>query len=232
MLPAILFDLDGTLIDSEPFWRRALASFVKTRCGGSADQALDDLVGTMLDELVGRTASEAVRALGRQLRWAVDRLADDVRCVEELVGASLLDGVVWRDGALDLVRTLREAEARIGLVTSSAGSVVAAVCADEGCPTFDVIVNGDEVRAAKPAPDPYRTAARRLGLEPQACVAIEDSKVGVDSALAAGCAVVAVGPNATGSDPGQWLHVDTLREVTVAAIVELQRKHAVYPGAS
>jgi beta-phosphoglucomutase-like phosphatase (HAD superfamily) len=95
---------------------------------------------------------------------------------------------------------------------------------DDRCPAFDVVVTGDEVRAAKPAPDPYQRAADRLGRAPQVCVAVEDSAVGITSALAAGCAVIAVGAHATGPDQSRILRAGALTDVTVEDVALLAKR--------
>jgi HAD superfamily hydrolase (TIGR01509 family) len=201
---AVLFDLDGTLVDSAPLWREALTALVMARHGRPAPDAIAGLSGL--------TATEAVATVGRRLGWPATSVAVDVRWVEERVYAGYRSGVPWRDGVLGLVAAARAEGAAVGLVTSSTRRVVRAVLDDDRCPAFDVVVTGDEVRAAKPAPDPYQRAADRLGRAPQVCVAVEDSAVGVASALAAGC---------------RCLHVGALTDVNVEAGTSLFTKRAM-----
>jgi HAD superfamily hydrolase (TIGR01509 family) len=202
---AVLFDLDGTLVDSASLWRDALSSLIMARQGRRP--AADAVTG-----LSGLTATAALATVGRRLGWPAASVAVDVRWVEERVYAGYRGGVTWRDGALRLLAAARTEGAAIGLVTSSTRHVVQAVLDDERCPAFDVVVSGDEVRAAKPAPDPYQWAAYRLRLEPQACLAVEDSAVGIASALAAGC---------------RCLHVGALTDVNLEDVTALLTKPAV-----
>lgn len=219
MVRAVLFDLDGTLVDSAPLWRSALTSLVLEREGR--------LVGDVLEGLVGLTAADALVTVGRRLRWSAEEAAPNARWVEQQVCAGYRNGVVWREGAIGLVRAVRAAGAVTGLVTSSSRQVVEAVLADGRCPVFDAVVSGDDVVAAKPAPDPYLAAVTLLELGPQLSVAVEDSAVGVSSALAAGCAVVAVGRYVACPDMSQCLHVDSLTDVKPEDVVQLQTKHAM-----
>jgi HAD superfamily hydrolase (TIGR01509 family) len=98
----------------------------------------------------------------------------------------------WRPGALELLHALRRAGVPRGLVTMSYRPLADAVVDALPAGTFQVVVTGEEVRRGKPDPEPYLTAAARLGVDPASCVVVEDSPSGVGSGLAAGCAVVAV----------------------------------------
>lgn len=216
VIAAGLFDLDGTLVDSAPLWRDALTSLVANRHGRPASGAVEDMVGL--------TATDAVATVGRRLGWRAAELAWKVRWVENRVRAGYRRGVAWRDGALELVAAVRAEGAKVGLVTSSSRRVVRAVRADGRWPRFDVVVDGDTVPAAKPAPDPYLEAARRLRIRPQACVAVEDSVVGVASALNAGCAVIAVGQPARGPDLSRVLRVGALTDVTMEDVALLAKR--------
>jgi HAD superfamily hydrolase (TIGR01509 family) len=221
VIKAVLFDLDGTLVDSAPLWRDALTALVVKQRWRPATAAVEDLAGMTAKDAV---ATVAVASVGRRLGWRAAELAWSVRWVERQVCARHRGGVAWRDGALELVEAVRAEGARVGLVTSSRRRVVRAVRADRRCPRFDVVVSGDGVRAAKPAPDPYRKAAARLGLDPRVCVAVEDSAVGITSALAAGCAVIAVGAHATGPDQSRILRAGALTDVTVEDVALLAKR--------
>jgi HAD superfamily hydrolase (TIGR01509 family) len=102
------------------------------------------------------------------------------------------EGLVWRPGALELLRAVRLSGLPTALVTSTGRRLVEVALDTLGRENFDVIVCGDEVVMPKPDPEPYRTAATLLGVAVEDCVAVEDSPTGVASALASGAVVLAV----------------------------------------
>ena len=127
------------------------------------------------------------------LSWNLPQSPAEV--VEELldgVVARVEESVPWQPGAPELLASLREAGVPCALVTMSYERFVAPILRHLPPETFRVIVTGDKVEQGKPHPEPYLTAAASLGLEPQDCVAIEDSNTGAKSAEAAGCAVLVV----------------------------------------
>jgi HAD superfamily hydrolase (TIGR01509 family) len=203
---AVLFDLDGTLVDSDSLWRDAFTSLIVERHGRVP-------AGTT-DGLVGLATADAVATIGGRLGWPVADAVPNARWVEQRVRDRYRGGgVPWCDGALELVAAARAWGAKVGLVTSSTGEAVGAIRADRECPAFDVVVTGDDVTAAKPAPEPYLAAAKSLRLRAGECVVVEDSTVGVTSAWAAGCAVIAVGEHATAPDLPRILRVGSLTDV-------------------
>ena len=180
---AVLWDMDGTLVDTEPYWI-ATEYAMAERYGGtwSQEQALS-LVGNDL------------LSSGSVLKEAWDLPQSPAEVVEELldgVVARVEESVPWQPGAPELLASLREAGVPCALVTMSYERFVAPILRHLPPETFRVIVTGDKVEQGKPHPEPYLTAAASLGLEPQDCVAIEDSNTGAKSAEAAGCAVLVV----------------------------------------
>ncbi|HST64840.1 MAG TPA: HAD family hydrolase, partial [Mycobacteriales bacterium] len=147
-----------------------------------------------------------------------------------LSGKKLLDeaaqrfarGLVWRPGAQELIDAVRAAGIPTALVTNTERSLVEVALGDLVGRLFDVSVAGDEVAHAKPAPDPYLAAARLLGVDPAATVAIEDSPTGTASAVAAGCAVLVVpaGDVPVPPGPGRTLAA-TLAGLTVPDLAAL-----------
>lgn len=182
---AVLWDMDGTLVDTEPYWIEVEYALV-AEFGGtwSMEHALN-LVGN--DLLV---SGEYIRRHG-----GVDLPAEEI--VERL-----LDGVIerieqrvpWQPGAVELLASLRAADVPCALVTMSYERFVAPVLAQLPPGTFSVVVTGDRVTVGKPHPEPYLNAAAALGVAPGDCLAIEDSNTGAKSAAAAGCTVLVV-PN-------------------------------------
>jgi len=181
-LQAVLWDLDGTIVDTEPFFIDAVAALVE-RAGGVLDaDARRRLVGASLKA----TAEIAQRAGAPGPPEAI------VAEVVAAVGERLRDGIPWRPGAVELLRRLRQEGVPTALVTMSFRSTAEAVLAALPFRGFDVLVTGEDVARGKPHPEAYLRAADLLGVDVTRCVALEDSPTGVASAVAAGAAVVAV----------------------------------------
>jgi HAD superfamily hydrolase (TIGR01509 family) len=182
VLPAaVLFDMDGTLVDTEPYWMRAETELVQAWGGTwTHDDALT-LVGNALEVSALVLKSRGVELEAGEI---VDLLTD--RVLEQL-----RDAVPWRPGAPELLREVRDAGIPTALVTMSLRRMADAV-ADVAGAAFDVIVAGDQVEHGKPHPEAYLTAATRLGVDAGDCVAIEDSEVGVAAAVASGASTIAV----------------------------------------
>jgi HAD superfamily hydrolase (TIGR01509 family) len=182
-LQAVLFDMDGTLVDTEPYWIAAEYRLVEQYGGTWNDAHAHALVGNALE-----TSAEYIRDVGGvplPPAEIVQRLQDEVVAEAERV-------MPWRPGALELLGALRAAGVPCAMVTMSYAELAATVAAQLPRDTFATVVSGDEVADGKPHPEAYLTAASRLGVDPRRCVAIEDSNTGVASAEAAGCVVVAV----------------------------------------
>lgn len=205
---AVLWDMDGTLVDSEPYWMRAEIELMD-RYGLHWDEELGEL-------MVGNTllrSAEILREHGLPLP------------AEEIVEI-LLDGVVdqvrahvpFRPGALELLADLRDAGVPCALVTMSYRRLAEAVVAACEPGAFPVLITGDEVTHGKPHPEPYLAGAAALGLEPHRCIALEDSLPGLRSAVAAGTRAVGI-PHivALPETPGAVL-VDTLTGVDAARL--------------
>lgn len=211
-LQAVLFDMDGLLVDTEPLWLEVEAA-VMARMGGTwgvADQ--QELIGGSLERtvsvLLARSARPASR--GDVARWLLDGMSS-------LVAAR---GVTMLPGARELVAEVRAAGVAHALVTSSERQIMNAVLARTGI-WFPATVCGSDVRCRKPDPEPYLRAAALLGADPRACVALEDSPNGVAAAEAAGCALVAV-PSLLpiGPAPGR-LVAASLADVTLQTLRSL-----------
>ena len=199
-LQAVLFDMDGTLVDTERLWWEAVEQ-VAGRPLGEADQP----------EVLGRPVEHTAAWLGAATGRAETDLAAELH---REFAARVRTGIVPRPGALDLLDALARAEVPTALVTASPRAVADVVLDALGAGRFAVSVTADDTDRTKPAPDPYLAACRALGVEPAACVAVEDTETGVASAEAAGCAVLAVPSLAPiGTAPGRTVR-DTLVGVT------------------
>ena len=180
---AVLWDLDGTLVDTEPYWIESEFELVRLHGGTWSREHAMNLVGNDLLES-GRYIAE---------HSGVD--LDPAEIVEEL-----LDRVVdrvehevpWRPGALELLAELGDLGVRCALVTMSYRRFVTPILAGLPEDVFEVVVTGDAVSQGKPHPEPYLKAVAALGVEPARTVAIEDSNTGARSAEQAGCAVLVV----------------------------------------
>ncbi|MCA1727057.1 MAG: HAD family phosphatase [Actinobacteria bacterium] len=177
----MVFDLDGVLIDSEPVWREVEA------------EVAGEFGFTYSDELAGRMHGRGVRGVAdivaEQLGDPDRALAAAESMVERMVERGSRGLVPIMPGAPELISALR-GRAKLAVASNSVRRYVEGSVSQLG--PFDVVVAGDEVDHAKPAPDIYLRAAERLGEVPARCVAVEDSPVGIAAAQAAGMPVVAI----------------------------------------
>lgn len=179
---AVLWDMDGTLVDTEPYWLAAETELVEA-WGGT--WTLEDGLG-----LVGSSLSGSAAVLQSR---GVDLTADEiVQLLTDRVLAQIEIAVPWRPGARELLSELFEAGVPSALVTMSIRRMADRVVAAIGFEAFTVTVAGDEVDHGKPHPEPYLRAASLLGVAIEDCVAIEDSEFGTASAVASGAATIAV----------------------------------------
>lgn len=212
-LEAVVFDLDGVLVDSESRWdaaRRAVVAQAGGRWRAGATEAM-----------LGMNAAEWSRYVRDQLDVSLDPDEISARVV-----ARLLDGyrsaLPLLPGAVDAVRRLSR-RWPLGLASASNRPVIDAVLELAGiAQCFAVTVSGDEVSRGKPAPDTYLVAARDLGVDPAQAAAVEDSSNGLRAAAAAGMVVVAV-PNREFPPTADALSlaalaVESLEQLTAEAI--------------
>lgn len=208
MIEAVVFDLDGVLLDSEQVWDEVREELVKERGGRWHEQAQTEMMGMssvewsryMHDELGLPEPPEEISA------EVVQRLDEVYRKRLPLI-----------DGAREAVERLA-ARWPLGLASSSNREVIDLVLDLSGLARyFRVTVSSEEVPRGKPAPDVYLEAARGLGVPPERCAAVEDSHNGIRSAKAAGMRVIAI-PNQH-YPPGE--EALALADVTLGSLAEL-----------
>lgn len=211
---AVLWDMDGTLVDTEPYWIATEFAMAEKHGGTWSEEHALNLVGRALLD-----SGEYIRA-----HMGIDLTPEQI--VDEL-----LDGVVarveaevpWRPGARELLVDLEAHGIPCALVTMSWQRFVAPILAQLPDRTFVTVVTGDRVEFGKPHPEPYLTAAAELGLAAADCVAIEDSNTGAKSAVAAGCTVVCVPHHVPILEGERRVFVDSLVGIDTARLTELTR---------
>jgi len=185
-LQAVLFDMDGTLCDTEPSWMAAEHDMAARY--GATWTTEDGLA------LVGRNLLDS----GAYIKERMGLPQSPAEVVDELIKGVIEKvghfGVTWMPGATELLAACNDAGVPTAMVTMSYRNFAGAIVDAMPRGRFDALITGDEVERGKPDPEPYLVAAEALGVEPAASVAIEDSPTGATSAAAAGCLVVVV-PN-------------------------------------
>ena len=176
---AVLWDMDGTLVDSEPYWLLSESALAEDYGKVWTQESGNYLIGKSLYESSAFLKDHLdIKDLSAQ--QIIDRLTDSVL-------SKLQHSLPWRPGALELLMELKQAGVKTALVTMSLRRMALAVAEAIPFQAFDVVVAGDDVTHGKPHPEPYEKAAALLGFKPSECIAIEDSTTGLRSAEAAGC---------------------------------------------
>jgi HAD superfamily hydrolase (TIGR01509 family) len=215
-LAAVLWDMDGTLVDTEPYWMAAETPLVESFGGTwSHEQALA-LVGLGLEDSA-RIFQDAGVRMG--VHDIIDHLTDDVMRRLETTG------VPFRPGARELLADLRAAGIKTGLVTMSMRRMADTVVDLIEFDAFDVVIAGDDSTRPKPFPDPYLQACEALGVTPEEVVAIEDSPNGLRSAVASGAAVIGVPLMVSLAGAGAHVLWPTLEGRTTADVAAFHAAH-------
>lgn len=183
MIAAVVFDLDGVIIDTEPVWERVRRRYVEERGGRWPADAQAKLMGMSTQEWSAYLAEEA--GVGPP----PEQVADEVI---ERMAAEYRRHLPLIPGGVDAVRRVAS-RWPLAVASSSPRRLIRTVLELAGiADAFAVTASSEEVRHGKPAPDVYLEAARRLGVEPTHCAAVEDSSNGIRAAAAAGMQVIAV----------------------------------------
>jgi HAD superfamily hydrolase (TIGR01509 family) len=180
---AVLWDMDGTLIDSEPYWLASESEFASSR---NSSWGREDGLG-----VIGMSLYESSKLL--KARVGTDLEPQEI--IDEVTNgvlARLDQSIPWRPGARELLTLLRENSIKTALVTGSMHRMAKQVADSIGFDAFDLIIGGDDVSNGKPHPESYLKAAAILGVDPTNCVAFEDSLTGITAAEAAGTKAVGI----------------------------------------
>jgi HAD superfamily hydrolase (TIGR01509 family) len=182
-LQAVFLDLDGTLVDTEGFWWEAEAQ-VFAELGHTLDDAHREVVvgGPMT-----RSAGYLLQATGADIG-----LTELSVLLNEAFAARIARGVPLMPGARRLLAELAAHQVPTALVSASHRGIIDRMLHSLGPENFRLTLAGDDLARTKPHPDPYLTAAARLGADPARCAVVEDTMTGVTAGEAAGCRVVAV----------------------------------------
>ncbi|WOP17733.1 HAD family phosphatase [Raineyella sp. LH-20] len=222
---AVLWDMDGTLVDTEPYWIEACQELVRAHGGELGVDEETALVGLSLIDtarvVIGLGVGLPEERVMREISTAVQQRLTS-------------HGTPWRPGAQSLLSELGAAGTPMALVSMSSRAIIdvfLASLAVQGPSPFRAVVAGDQVRHGKPHPEAYLTAVDALGLRPEDCLAVEDSPTGAHSAVAAGLPTLLVPSAPGGAVPGALL-TETLAGTTPHGIAQLWRQARAARGLS
>ncbi len=192
---AVLWDMDGTLLDSEPIWEIAMSELAALHGIAMTPHLRESTLGNSLPDALAKVHDAAglspeVRDPAADGRWTLDRVTELFQ-----------EGLPWRPGALEALELIACAGIPMALVTNTVREAADVALETIGRHRFATTVCGDEVAVGKPAPDPYMRAAELLGLPTAECLAVEDSPTGAQAATAAGCLTLVV-ESAAPVEPG------------------------------
>jgi HAD superfamily hydrolase (TIGR01509 family) len=214
---AVLFDMDGTLVDSEKLWDISLAALYDHHGGVLTPEVRLSMVGGSADDTIRMVYTD----LG--LEQDPDAMAESDRWLHDYTAELFDAGLPWCEGAKELLEALAAEGTPTALVTNTRRALTDRALNSIGSQYFSASVCGDEVPQGKPAPDVYQRAAALLELSPDNCLAIEDSVAGTAAAESAGCPVLVV-PNDVAVPTGPRRHrVNSLAQIEPA---DLRRIHA------
>ncbi|MBD3940881.1 HAD family phosphatase [Microbacterium sp. NEAU-LLC] len=208
--------MDGTLVDTEPYWMAAETPLIESYGGSWTHEQALGLVGLGLEDSARILQDAGVRMSTAAI---IDHLTGEV--MRQLAET----GIPFRPGARELLADLRAAGIRTGLVTMSMRRMADTVVDLIDFDAFDVIVAGDDATRPKPFPDPYLQACEALGVTPDQTVAIEDSPNGLRSAVASGASVIGVPLMVSLTGAGAHTIWETLDGRTADDVAAFHRTH-------
>jgi HAD superfamily hydrolase (TIGR01509 family) len=218
---AVLWDMDGTLVDSEKLWDVGIQELYR-RHGR-------ELTAEVRNSTIGGSSDVVMRIVYADLGLEPDPvdIARTADWLHDYVGELFADGLPWCEGAREMLDALSAAGVPMALVTNTRRALADKALDSIGRGYFTVTVCGDEVPAGKPFPDPYLRAAALMDLDPAHCLAIEDSVTGAASAESAGCAVLVI-PNEIEVPSGPRRH--QIPSLSGLDLADLRRVHTDLSG--
>lgn len=194
---AVLWDMDGTLLDSEKLWDIPLFEAAERLGGTLSPAARAAMVGSNVPTTLDILFADVGVVPGP------DERADTARFIDKRMAEIFAGPLPWQPGAREALALVSTTGLPTALVTSTERALTELALDTLGRSHFDIVICGDEVDGLnKPHPEPYLRAARLLNVNPGRCLAIEDSLTGVASATAAGCTVLVI-PSEVSVEPGE-----------------------------
>jgi HAD superfamily hydrolase (TIGR01509 family) len=215
---AVLWDMDGTLVDSEKLWDISLSAFYQSFGGAISRETRAALVGASAEE----TMITAYAELG--LDPAPDAVAESIRSLHAHTAELFDAGLPWCAGVPEILEALAAECTPMALVTNTQRALTEHALNSIGRQYFSASVCGDEIPNGKPAPDPYLCAAELLGMRTADCLAVEDSVTGALAAESAGCPVLVVPNDVLVPGGRRRRHVGSLAELQVADLHKIYRE--------
>ncbi|GFZ79864.1 HAD hydrolase-like protein [Nesterenkonia alkaliphila] len=214
-LQAVFWDMDGTLVDTEPYWIESEYELVKAHGGSWSEEQAHLMVGQALDYSASLLQQAGVRMGTQQI----------IELLTAQVVAKCAENIPWRPGARDLLAELQAEQIRAAMVTMSFTPLAAAIHQALPAGQLEFIVTGDMVTKGKPDPEAYHVAFEKMAadhqdrtgapLERSRCIAIEDSVPGTAAAAASGMVTLAVPHYTQLPETGQWHIFDSLHGARV-----------------
>jgi HAD superfamily hydrolase (TIGR01509 family) len=212
---AVLWDMDGTLIDSEHYWMNSEQQLAKST--GAIWTAEDGM------NLIGMSLYDSTRVMKQKLGLS-EEPEQIIENLTDSVISQLGTPMPWRPGAIELLLELKSRGIKCALVTMSMRRMALAVADKAGDSVFDVVVAGDDVIHGKPHPEAYLKAAELLGVDIRDCIAFEDSVTGLRSAEASEAIAVGI-PNIVQLEQKPGRHIwQTLEGVTVDHLIDFYKE--------
>jgi HAD superfamily hydrolase (TIGR01509 family) len=209
-MSAILFDMDGTLIDSEPLWLKAeIEVMAEVGCHWDEQDQINCLGGPAeRTERYMQERSQNIKPYG----YFINRL-------HEVMRARITNELDLIPNALSLLKECKDAGIKTALVTASSRDLMTIVLKRFPLGTFDVVVSGDDVEKSKPDPAPYLLAAKQLSVDISKCLVLEDSLTGVQSGLSSGAKVIGIPHLVQMSEHPNLRVISSLDEITLSDIL-------------
>ena len=209
-MSAILFDMDGTLIDSEPLWLKAeIEVMAEVGCHWDEQDQINCLGGPAeRTERYMQERSQNIKPYG----YFINRL-------HEVMRARITNELDLIPNALSLLKECKDAGIKTALVTASSRDLMTIVLKRFPLGIFDVVVSGDDVEKSKPDPAPYLLAAKQLSVDISKCLVLEDSLTGVQSGLSSGAKVIGIPHLVQMSEHPNLRVISSLDEITLSDIL-------------